>query len=877
MRRFLDRLLHLLRLRRVDRDLAREIDSHLGLLQESYEARGFTPEAARRSARLALGSIDQITDAHRAARSFPWIEDAQRDVVHGLRLLRRSPLFALTAAASLAIGIGVDTAIFTIANGLLFTPPSGIAAPDRLVTIGSLRGDGGLNPMAYATYREVARRNSALDGIFAESLFPHVMSLAAAGSDGVEPVVGQAVTSNFFATLGASPSHGRVFSDPDDRVVVLDYDYWRRRFNDDGAIVGRTVRLNGQAMTVVGVAAQEFQGTGLRVPDIWFTMAPDRGNVGPVMAGGRLRPGVPPAAATAEVAAVGEAINRERAGKSDVPRLSALPFSRASGNRNLVAGAALFLMALVSFVLVIACANVAGIVLSRSTARTREMALRATLGAGRSRLVRQLLTETIVLYGLAAVLALGLAQALARVSALWVASVTPVTMPVTLDWRVLGFALLLSLSAALVSGVLPALKGARTSPGLVLAEGGRASSARSGLRKAAVGVQVAISVLLVVLSLSFARVLRTAGAANPGFDSRSVAVAAIDASVSAGQEGTPGFWDRIIRRIRHAPGIESASLVRVPPGGIEGIGLGGIAAGDRPAMETISPAWNIVDANYFATLRIPLIAGRDFAPQDAFGAPPVVIVSQAIARRLWPGERALGKPLALVDLVNAGCHGTERRTATIVGIAGDIKTSSLVDGVAESYVYLPLSQTDQTCMTGTMSIVARHRDGTKINAELALAIHDVDQGLVLSSSSSLEDAVALGLVPQRVLAAVAGAAGVVGLLLVSMGIYGVVAYTVTLRRREFAVRMALGAPGGRVVRMVVAQGLWPVVVGLGIGLFLAAGASQVLAGFLYGLAPESVPTLLGTTVLFLAVGLVACAVPAVRAVRDGWRSALQDD
>ncbi len=882
MRRFLERLLNLLRIRRPDHDLARELDAHLALLQDAYEARGLSPDAARRAARVALGNVDHVKALHRDERSFRWIEDAWQDAALGVRLLRRSPVFTATAALSLAIGIGANTAIFTVANALLFRPPAGITDPSELIVIGTARGDGGVNPLNHALYLEIARRTTSLTSVFAEEMFPHVMGMARSGTQIAEPIHGRYVSANFFSALGASPSRGRVFADGDEAAAVLDYAYWRRRFNSDDAIVGQMLRLNGRPVTIVGVAAPDFQGTGIQKCDVWLAIGSGVPSAGSLLAGGRVRPGVSFDTAFAELTTIGEAINRDQGSAVErTRRLGALAFSRAGENRNIVRGFAAALMVLVSLVLAVACANVAGIMLTRSSARAREIALRAALGAGRGRLARQLLTETIVLFLFSSLLGVGLARVLTHVAMLMLPALpTSIVVPLAMDWRVLLFALSLSISAAVGFGVLPALRGSNVALGSSLKDGVRSSSGRSRLRSAFVVGQIACSVLLVVLGASFVRVLRHAGAADPGFDSRGVDIATLDLSVTGEPKaGTAAFWRTVIDRVRQTPAVERASLARVPPGGFEGIGLGGVAPGDQPGTtDMFSPAWNIVDTGYFATLRIPIVAGRDFAPSDTNGAQPVVIVSETLARRFWPGQPAIGKPLRLA-VFNARDQHAETRVSTVVGVAGDIRSSSLIDGLAEPYVYLPLAQSDAVGrdMTTQMSIVARRRGDASLAAAMAIAVQDVDQRLVLARTESLVDSIALGLAPQRILATIGGVMGLVALLLASMGIYGVTAYTVALRRREFAIRLALGSPRARVVQMVFRQSTWLVAVGLGIGLAVAIGVGQVLSVFLYGLPAAHLPTLLGTVTLFLTVGATASVVPAGQAVREGWRRALQED
>ena len=876
MRRFLQRALTLLRMRNSDDELAREIDAHLALIRDDFETRGMTPEQARRAALLALGGVDQTKELHRQARSFLWMEDAVQDVRHGARLLRRSPLFAVTAAVSLAIGIGANTAIFTVANSLLFRPPAGIADPDRLVAIGTSRGDGGLNPVNYTTYLEIARRTTLLSGVFGEDLSPHVMSLVAADTGAAERIVGQYVTDNFFTVLGAAPARGRVFAARDVDVAVLDYGYWTRRFSANQAVIGRTLRVNGRSVTVIGVAAARFQGTGIETRDVWLVIPPNSERGG-VIAGGRVGAETSLDTAAAEMVTIGDAINRERRDGQGLPRLSTLPFSRVGGNRNVVLGFAAILMVLVSFVLAGACANVMGIVITRSTARAREMAIRTALGAWRGRLVRQLLTEIVVLYLAGGILGIALARGLLGLTSLLPSLPTPISVGLTLDIRVLLFALGLSLCAAMVSGIVPAFRSSKADPNGTLKEGVHSSSAPTRMRRVLVVGQIALSAFLVVVGALFVRALRYAGAADAGFDSRGVEIATIDLSMSARNEGANAtFWPSAIERVRQLPSVEAASLARVPPGGLEGIGMGGISADSATQSEMLSPGWNIIDTGYFAALHIPIRAGRDFTSADRAGAPSVVIVSDTIARRFWPGQDAVGRPVALA-IFNARSRRIERHAATVVGIVGDIKSSSLVDGLAEPYVYLPLAQSGNSGMTTTMSIVVRQRSRASLVPQIEAIVRELDATLVVANAQSLSESIALGLAPQRVLAAVAGSMGLIGLLLASIGMYGVTAYSVALRRRELGIRLALGAPRGRVMWMVLRQGMWLVAVGAAVGLALATGAGQVLSVFLYGLPAVHPPTLLATVLLFTLIGGAACVIPAGRAVRGDWRRALQEE
>jgi predicted permease len=802
----------------------------------------------------------------------------RHDVAHGVRLLRRSPVFTLTASLSLAIGIGANTAIFTVANALLFRPPAGIADPSALVVIGTARGDGGVNPLNHELYRDIAQRVTSLTGVYAEEMFPHVMGMTRSGSAVAEPVLGRYVTTNFFSTLGATMSRGRAFADADEASAVLDYDYWTRRLDGDASIVGQLVRVNGRSVTIVGVAAPEFSGTGVQKCDLWLAMGSRDASTRTIMAGGRLRPGTSFRTAAAELGTVGQNIDRDRGTSRDQARaLSAIPFSRAGGNRNVVRGFAGALMVLASLVLAVACANVAGIMLTRLTTRAREIVLRAALGAGRSRLVRQLFTETIVLFLFSGLLAIALSRPFLQLAMLMLPPLPmSLVVPLTLDWRVVLFALCLSVFAAVAFGVVPAFRGSKPEAGSSLKHGVRSSSGRSHVRGAFVAGQIACSVLLVVLAGLFVRILRDAGASEPGFDSRGVNIATVDASL-IGHEGRDAMWQTMIERVRQTPAVETASLARVPPGGFEGIGLGDVAPGDQP-QDALSPGWNIVGAGYFKTLRIPIVAGRDFGPEDTAGTPPVVVVSEAVARRFWRGQSAIGKRLDL-KVFNAQAPRAGPGISTVIGVVGDIKSTSLIDGVAAPYVYLPLAQSEALVgsnMSAQMSIVVRRRSEPSPAPAIASIVQDADERLVLARMESLTDAIALGLTPQRVLAIISGVMGFVTLLLASMGIYGITAYSVALRRREFAIRLALGIPRARVIQMVLKQSTSLVVVGLAIGLALAIGAGHVLSAVL-GVPALHVSALAGTVALFLAIAMAASVVPAGQAVREGWRRALQED
>jgi predicted permease len=912
MRRLFLRLFNVVRRARPEQELAREIAAHLALIEDDYRRQGLTPDEAHRAARLAFGGVEQTKERQRDTRSFVWLDDLRRDIIHAARLLRRNPVFTLTAALSLAIGIGANTAIFTVANAILFREPVGVVEPERLVDIGRARGDAGFNPASFATFLDIRARATTLAGVYAQGMFPQAMSLgatstaaangaAANGTAGAERVFVQLVTTSYFTVLGATPSAGRLFDSNDSDalgaspIVVLSHGFWTRRFNADPSVIGRPLRLNGQTVTIVGVAAPGFQGNGIVAGDIWAPLTSlasdpnarlaDRSN-GSVVIGGRLKPGVSVERAAAELAAIGQTLAAEHPDRPQYARaLRLLPSSRVPGNRSAVALLLSLSMAMVSMVLIVACANVAGVLLARAAARRREMAVRLAIGAGRARLVRQLLTETTMVFAIGGAAGLVLAWTMRSVLIPLLPSLPfPISVTLALDGRVLAFTVVVSFVAAILSGLTPALQASKADVVTALKDDSHGASLRSRLRSAFVIAQIAFSLLLVVLGGLFVRALQRAGSVDPGFNPRGVELATIDLAMAGYTEITgPRFAHDLLARVRGIPAVESAALARVMPGGFEGIGLGGIAASgstsDLAAQDGSRfsyPSWNIVEPGYFATLAIPLVAGRDFNDADTTAAPSVAIVSEALARRLWPGRSAVGQSLAQ-QISGPDVPPDATRDLLVVGIVRDVRSSSLIDGLAEPFVYVPLQQHYTRDMTSMLTIAARATHGQRLATELRALVTSMDPNLAIVSSQTLEESTALGFVTQRVAASISGSLGSVGLLLAAIGIYGVTAYSVTRRTREIGIRLALGAPRREIVGMVLGHGLSLAATGAAIGLTLAALASSALAGFLFGLPPLDPPAFLGAAALLATMSLAACYVPVRRATRVDPVVALRHD
>jgi predicted permease len=876
---------------RVERDLDQEVRAMFALLVDENLRAGASAEDARRAAALELGGVATIKERVRDVRTGAFLDVLAQDARYAARVLRRNPIFALTAALSLAVGIGANTTIFTIVNALLLRAPTGVIAPDRLVDIGGTRNQVGFGNLSYPNYLDLRQRATMLDGVYACSLFPQPMSLGAAdGTLGVERIFATHVTVNYFNVLGAVPAAGRLFNAKDDDqpgaspIAVLSFGAWNRRFNKDPAVVGRTLTLNGHPFTVVGVASEGFQGTGVRAGDVWLPVNMIASSQGAsvlsnraaawLLVGGRLTEGAAMRRAAAEMVSIGLALEREYPEQNRGSGLRLTASSPVPGIRVPVTLFLALLTAIVSLVLIIACANLAGVLLARAAARRREMAVRLAMGAGRSRVVRQLLTETLMLFVLGGAAGLVVARGLTSALTSWLPALPfPVEVSLPLDGRAIVFTTGVVLVAAVLSGLAPALHASKDDVISALKDDG--PSLRLRVRHAFVITQVAFSVLLVVVAGLFVRALHAAGSSDPGFDPHGVELLSLDLS-QAGYTSTTGplFARDVIDRVRARPDVRAATIATTLPGGLETQRRALTVPGVPPpaGQRFFGVDWNVVEPGYFPTLRIPIVAGRDFDAADRDGAPDVAIVGEGVARRFWPAEDAVGKYLIQPALGTSG-RTTSARTLRVIGVSRDVKASSLVDGLSRSLVYVPLQQQ----YTPQMTIAARTTRGQRMTDEIRALVTSMNPNLSIVSAQTLEESTALGLVPQRLVASVSGSLGLVAALLAAIGIYGVTAYAVAQRTREIGIRTALGAQRANIVGMILRQGMSIVALGAAIGLALAAAATRLLVVFLFGVQPFDPAIFLGTAVLFGAIGLSACCAPVLRATHIDAMAALRHE
>ena len=817
-----------------------------------------------------------------------WLQDLR----YAVRLLRRNPLFALTAVLSLAIGIGANTTIFTIANALLFKPPLGVADASRLVDVGRSQDGQGFDNDSYSNYLDIRARNTVFSGMYAYRLGPEPMSLR--GKDGAERIYGEMVSTNYFNVLGTPPHIGRLFTSDDSEqpaatpLAVLSHRFWMRRFNGDPAIVGQTLVLNGRPFMVIGVTPEGFHGTTVLTSDLWVpvnmvgelasrlppAILTSRESAWLVM-GARLKPGVTVGQAQAELANIGRALEQEFPDANRGRGLRVVASSPVPGDGAPVAAFMAVLMAIVMLVLAIACANVAGVLLARATTRRREIAVRLAIGAGRGRLIRQMLVESTLLFLIGGSGGLVLARLMTgALLSLLPAVPLPVDVTLALDGRAVVFTLTLSLVAAILSGLAPAFHAARAEVVGALKSDTQGGPERIWLRHAFVVSQVALSIVLVVGAGLFARALQRATEIDPGFDPHGVELATLDLSLGGYTADTGRVFAReLIRRVRETPGVQAAALSAVMPLGDRGIGLGGLAVPGvelRNGRRFFDVDWNVITPGYFATMKMALLTGRDFSDADREGTPSVVIVNETAARQWWPRQDALGK--TLLQETGRPDAPDAVRTLTVVGVARDSKYRNLGED-PRPFVYVPIQQ---QYLSRTV-IAARSAHGQRLAGELRALLASMNPNLPIVQALTFDAYSQLGLLPQRIAASVAGSLGLVGVLLAAIGIYGVTAYMVSNRTREIGIRMALGAERASVVRMVLRQGLTLTMIGAAIGLAVAAAASRLLGSLLFGVGATDPLTFIGSTLLFFVVGAAACYVPARRATAIGAMDALRYD
>jgi macrolide transport system ATP-binding/permease protein len=799
-----------------------------------------------------------------------------QDFRYAVRMLARSRGVTAVAVLSLALGIGGNATVFTWARSVLLHPFSGITNSEQIVAVETVMPDGEYHTSSYPDYKDYRDQNQVFSGTIGFELVAALLKRPA--EEQAQRNWGLLVTGNYFDVLGVPPALGRTFRAEEDTApggdpyVVLSDGFWRKRFAADPGVVGQTVQINLHSFTIIGVAPRNFQGTIVGLNPEYFVPMMMQPVVLPgerldyraptfVHVMGRLKPGVSLEQARADVGTIAQRLAREYPDTNKNIGVFVAPVWRAHyGLQDFLLPVISFLMVVAVLVLLIACANVANLLLARAAAREKEISIRAALGASRWQLMRQFMAESLVLGFLSAGVGLIIAAWSANFLLFFLPPVyLPVGLTVGLDWSVLGFTFVLTLAAVMVFGLVPALQTSRPRLNESLKEGGRTSqsgSRRHVLRDLLVVSETLLAMVLLIGAGLLVRTVRNTQTARPGFNPEHVLLAAMDlrASGYTTEQQTTVFFQRFLERLRATPGVRSVSAERWAPLWFTGRGY------TRPTIEGYTPGpneevgidYNVVGPNYFSTMQIPLLAGREFTDADRLSTPRVALVNETMARRYWPGQNPIGRRLNSWDT-----------WWTIAGVVKDIKYHSMNES-AEPFLYFPLLQSDGT---DANILVRTDGDANALLPAVQRQAAAVDPNVAVLYSGDLTHILSISLFSYRVAASVAGVLGILGLLLASLGLYGVLSYAVTQRTPEIGIRIALGAQRNHILELVVGQGMRLALIGVGLGLAAALTLSRFLASLLFGVSARDPLTFAGVALLLGGVALLACYVPARRAMR----------
>jgi putative ABC transport system permease protein len=866
--------------RRLDDDFDRELAAHLAMLTDEQIRRGLTPDAARRAAAVQLGGAMQIKEQQHAQRGLPVVETTVQDLRYGLRSLRRNPAYALVAVATLAVGIGAGTAVFSVARAVLLRPLP-YKDPSRLVRVfetNPLR-NWTRNIASPANYADWKSRNTVFSGVAAYEQFTFNGSGASeiflTGQGEPQGLKSLGVTGNLFGVLGTPPLLGRTFTDDETfegkaRVVVLTYALWQSAFGGDPGIVGRAITLSGRTYDVVGVMPRDFFFPGrdvqLFVPVAYQPSVFVRGRrphyLGAVA---RLKPDVSLQRAQQEMDAIARGLEKEYPDTNTQMgvRLEGFHDSLAYAPRP----ALLMLSGAVGLLFLIVCANIANLQLGRATARVRELAIRRALGAGRRRLVRQLMTESLIISVVGGGLGLALAIAARAAVEQLAASAIPVFAEIRLDRAVVIFCLALSLIAPLIFGVLPALLSSRADR---LNERGEVAARDTRyLRGMLIAAEVALSIVLVVGAVLLGRSLLRLQAVDPGFDQNHVVTFTLSlpsARYANAAERLRAF-EEIDRRLREQPMVQAAGAVSTLA--LRGYTWSGDATVEGRAATDYERELRhkSVTADYFKTMNIRLLAGRIFNDGDRIDQPRVTVVNETLAKKYFRGADALGKRIKFARPVDNDAW------VTVIGVVADEKQDGL-DRAAQPQAYSTIKQRTQNPLT---FVVRSTLDDAGVVAMARREVQAVDRDLALTAVAPMRAVVVESMGDHRFRTILLGAFAGVALLLAALGIYGVLAYFVSQRARELGIRLALGARPSALFAMVVRQGMPPVAIGALIGLASAVALTTVMQSLLFGVDPVDPATYVAASATLAIVALAACAIPAMRATRVDPLVALRDE
>ncbi|HXJ04532.1 MAG TPA: ABC transporter permease [Candidatus Acidoferrum sp.] len=850
-----------------DDERERELQGYLELETEENIARGMTSEEARHAARRKLGNPTLIREEIYRMNSLIFIESLWQDVSCGLRMLRKNAGFAMVAVLTLALGIGANTAIFSVIHAVLLSPLP-YDHPERITLVRESNPGKGFPQFSVSPPNYMDWKRNA--GVFEQMASISRGQFSYTGGAEPERLVGAQVAASFFSVLGAQPALGRTFLPEDDvvgkaSVVVLSYGLWAQHFGSDPQVIGKSLLLDGQSYRVIGVMQNGFQFP--RGVELWLPSEFQERDLGPGARGAhyltviaRLKPGVSIDQAQAEMTAISKRLEEQHPEKNAGWTSKVLSLNEATvGN---IRPTLLVLFGAVGFLLLIACANVANLLLARATARQREIAIRFSLGAGRLRIARQLLTESILLSGIACGSGLLLAEWAIRALRTLPPSTLPRAESIGLDLPVLGFATGVAVLTALLFGFAPALQITRGAPSETLKEGGRtASTGRHGVRSALVVLETTLALVLLVgsglLMKSFVR-LQTV---DPGFRYRNILTADVSLPKSkySADAQTIQFFSQVLERMQAVPEVKEAAVSNGDP--IQGAYFTFVFA--TKELRALTPAdqpsagYYVVSENYFHTLEIPLLVGRYFTREDSTGGPRVAIISQSVAQRFFHDRSPIGQSIKI------GVGAGDPPWREIVGVVGDVKDDGLGEA-ATMTLYEPYRQQPWS----SMSIFLRSdSDSSHLAGILRSQVMSVDKDQPVAEIATGDQLMAEAVARPQLRTMLLGLFAGLALVLASLGIYGVMSNTVAQRTHEIGVRMALGAGQKSVLRLVLGNGMRLTLLGIALGTAGAFALTRLMKSFLFHVTPTDPATFLEVALFLFVVALMASYLPARRATR----------
>ncbi len=793
------------------------------------------------------------------------------DVKYAARLLFNNPGFALVAVLTLAVGLGANTTIFSWLNGVLLNPIPGARNQQELVIVAPGSPTFRVSSFSYPDFVDYRNENTVFQGLAIHDF----ATVNLGGEVNPERVYAEIVSANFFDVLGVKAVHGRTFLAEEDTgfgdhpVLVISYPLWQRRFGGDPGVVGKTVPVNRLPYTIVGVAPRGFQGGEIALSfDAWIPMTmysqvaggegyKHRGNHS-FASLARLKPGVGIREAQAGLEVIARQLARQYPETNDKWSVTVFPLWNAPYGAVAILGAVLMvLMGTVGLVLLIVCANVANLLLARAAQRRREIAIRLSLGASRGRLLRQLLTESLLLSLLGGLAGIVVSFWTSRLLTLLAPpSDLPIQVQISIDYRVVLFALALSLATGVIFGLAPALQSSRVSIVASIKEGSVTPGWRwrtAWLRNTLVVSQISLSMVLLIAATLFIQSLDSARRMKLGFQQRNVLLAQLDLFANGyGDDQGRNFYAQLLERIEALPGVRGVTLARRVP-----LGFGGQASstiqveGYSPARDEI--VWSCIERvgrDYFRVMEIPVVRGRDITRRDARDSSPVAVINETLARRYWQGSDPVGKRLSYAG-----------RWVTVVGIAHDSKYRNLSEP-ATPYIFVPVQQWYASTVT---LFVRSEGDPARMTSAVTGAVRGLDPAMPLSAVRTFEAHIGAAAFQQRMASVLLGAFGTVALVLAAIGVFGIISYMVTQQTREFGIRIALGARPRDVLRSVLRRGLSLAAIGITIGLPAAWAAARLMRSLLLGVNAADPSTFVGVTLLLASTAIAACVIPARRA------------